>query len=1033
MIRKNYELLPDFDWNGLFAPENYSNINTLFITSGNYEAYRPIMFSSNEIFCSRKIKTEYDEKGRMFKLQAPSGSYDINKLLEKLPHNWKPDLLVLKADSSKCNVPYNLDKVKCRKVFIMGDTHHLPSPVRFLIDYLRKEKFDYITSDHDRHHLHFVVEAGFSNCFWMPGINIYPHLQQKEIPIKNNVAFIGNVGKFHPYRCHIIQAMKKHCDNTLISQLPHEEAATAYASSHLSLNCSLNGDLNLRVFEIMSSGGFLLTDTLAPESGLNMLFECGKEFDTYGNAEELTEKLSYYLDHPELAAEIAAAGFKRFWKEQDPRVKIKQFFDFIHNGTIDDERYMISCEPRCTVPVTTDLNRLRSRITKYEFLQELQLHNQYPQVLILSSECADLISDATDLPRMNIYTGGHAKTIGLTKEATLKIRKLSDSENIPAFWNSIIVDDTIEMSLHNDEKAVEKLLSNYPFDSLIFDKSPSQDTINKLQSTGLIPADENIPVFFWKNIALPARIFIEKKIPEALDFLAEKYGSQYNTGKIDLLAGIAWLNSPENSEAGLKRIRKYQQTNRLDRRALDILIKYEISHDHIKTAVDYLLDLVHGYPNDWENMNQLAGLFMQTNNYAEALRWYSKSLEINIDQDNIKRRIKRLTSRINTFPPNSTILSSSRILVITNLYPPQEMGGYGRAMFSFSNELKKRGHNIKVLTSNTPYLGKCPEKEPDIDRSIILYGEWIDGNTQIGPDPEKIVLKNYSIIDTAIDHFKPDFILLGNLDMIDCNIVEYLLKKYDVPMVHRFGFKDNTFHDHKLPDHPRYFFAGASHWVVQRNAPPKYKNCDHLYPGANTDLFQLRSPISTDRLNIAYASLIRSSKGIGTLIDALAILKSHNENFFCTVAGLIQDQEFYEELLYVCKANNFSHQVNFTGNLSRNELLKMYSASNVLVFPSHTEEAFGISPVEAMAAGLPVISTGQGGAAEVVENGISGIITKPRDPYQLADALESLPANPSHWAAMGKAAQQRALNLFDIKSSTDKLEQIFAGLVDNRK
>lgn len=47
-----------------------------------------------------------------------------------------------------------------------------------------------------------------------------------------------------------------------------------------------------------------------------------------------------------------------------------------------------------------------------------------------------------------------------------------------------------------------------------------------------------------------------------------------------------------------------------------------------------------------------------------------------------------------------------RLLVLNNLYPPQELGGYGRSLFDFATELKALGHQIQVLTSHAPYLGE---------------------------------------------------------------------------------------------------------------------------------------------------------------------------------------------------------------------------------------------------------------------------------------------------------------------------------------
>lgn len=76
------------------------------------------------------------------------------------------------------------------------------------------------------------------------------------------------------------------------------------------------------------------------------------------------------------------------------------------------------------------------------------------------------------------------------------------------------------------------------------------------------------------------------------------------------------------------------------------------------------------------------------------------------------------------------VLPAKKILVLTNLYPPQELGGYGRLMFDFASILARRGHSVRVLTSDTSYLGAIPENEPNIDRSLFLFGSWQNGKSE---------------------------------------------------------------------------------------------------------------------------------------------------------------------------------------------------------------------------------------------------------------------------------------------------------------
>lgn len=143
IIRRNSILLPNHDWNGLYSPENYSDLKVLIFGLGKRQAYRPFMFSSNEIYCSPDTTTEYSANGQPLSLQSPVGRYDIKEILDKLLSGWKPDMMVLKMDGTRRNIPVNTDQLKCTKVFIVGAPHHLFAPVRCLLEYLKEEQFDF--------------------------------------------------------------------------------------------------------------------------------------------------------------------------------------------------------------------------------------------------------------------------------------------------------------------------------------------------------------------------------------------------------------------------------------------------------------------------------------------------------------------------------------------------------------------------------------------------------------------------------------------------------------------------------------------------------------------------------------------------------------------------------------------------------------------------------------------------------------------------------------------------------------------------
>ena len=101
--------------------------------------------------------------------------------------------------------------------------------------------------------------------------------------------------------------------------------------------------------------------------------------------------------------------------------------------------------------------------------------------------------------------------------------------------------------------------------------------------------------------------------------------------------------------------------------------------------------------------------------------------------------------------------------------------------------------------------------------------------------------------------------------------------------------------------------------------------------------------------------------------------------------------------------------------------------ANTLVFPSVFEEPFGISQVEAMAAGLVVVTSGTGGASEIVEDGENGLRFRSQDAFHLAERLAWLAEHPEEAAALSQAAQERA-EAFNVKHSVQRLEGVMGSL-----
>jgi glycosyltransferase involved in cell wall biosynthesis len=155
-------------------------------------------------------------------------------------------------------------------------------------------------------------------------------------------------------------------------------------------------------------------------------------------------------------------------------------------------------------------------------------------------------------------------------------------------------------------------------------------------------------------------------------------------------------------------------------------------------------------------------------------------------------------------------------------------------------------------------------------------------------------------------------------------------------------------------------------------------------------------------------------KGVDNVIRALARLRAgHGLSARLLVVGgetRAPDPAATPEigrLQALARAEGVAGAVTFVGSRGRQELRDYYSAADVFV-TTPWYEPFGITPVEAMACGTPVVGSAVGGIKTTVRDGETGYLVPPRDPAALADRLAHLFRHPGLLASFGRAALRRA-------------------------
>jgi hypothetical protein len=278
------------------------------------------------------------------------------------------------------------------------------SPVIGMMSYMASEPFDRTIFVYDRHHAGFFHAAGFRNLFWLPGLTL-PHgdalvrSARMNAPRAARIAFVGQAGKFHPRRARLIESLMKHRLPFVGTGVSQAEGLRFYGSSLIGFNASLNGDLNLRVFEILASGSALMTDRLSPASGLGRLIEDGRDGILYDSADELCERAAHALSHPAETRAIGEAGSRVFDARFSEAHRKAAFSSIVCDGIAPSE-FDFEPEEKTRVFFGGDTSRLVRSLAVYEVVQELHRVSDTVKVALQSGVHPDIRGICSTLPRV---------------------------------------------------------------------------------------------------------------------------------------------------------------------------------------------------------------------------------------------------------------------------------------------------------------------------------------------------------------------------------------------------------------------------------------------------------------------------------------------------------------------------------------------------------------------------------------------------------------------------------------------------------
>lgn len=199
-----------------------------------------------------------------------------------------------------------------------------------------------------------------------------------------------------------------------------------------------------------------------------------------------------------------------------------------------------------------------------------------------------------------------------------------------------------------------------------------------------------------------------------------------------------------------------------------------------------------------------------------------------------------------------------------------------------------------------------------------------------------------------------------------------------------------------------------------------------VHCGVDLDLFERGHEIERvdeQPLELLCVGRLMVLKGHRHLINACARLNERGVNFVCRLIG---EGPLEAELRAQAIELGIADRIRFEGARPRLEVLSRLRTSDIFVLtsvrtPQGSREGIPVALMEAMACGRPVVASRLSGIPELVEDGVSGLLTEPGDVSGVAEAIERLAGDPALRAAMGTASRKKVEAEFDLKSNARQL------------
>lgn len=382
-----------------------------------------------------------------------------------------------------------------------------------------------------------------------------------------------------------------------------------------------------------------------------------------------------------------------------------------------------------------------------------------------------------------------------------------------------------------------------------------------------------------------------------------------------------------------------------------------------------------------------------------------------------------------------------RILVISNLYPPDCLGGYEMGCRQAAEALRDAGHDVLVLT--TVPRGGPVSSEPSVLRRLRLidiYDSFTERKTGAAAKAVHnqeacgVHAFNVQTVLEGVAEFQPDVAYVWNVIGLGGLGLLAALQHVGVPWVM-----------HLMDRVPAVLCAGNLHGqsvaslatAFRRLCRGRFICCSQTtldeIAAAGLDLTDRATLIPNwfaaeamprtvyqpdGALRIMYAGSLKSFKGVGIVVDAVALLRDRGyTNFTVDLYGFGEDHEFRSQI----QKHQLGDVVHLKGPRTQAQLNRLYAQYDLFAFPTWAREPFAFAPLEAMAHGCVPILSSTCGNSEWFIHGLDCLKAE-RNPSAFAWILERVLSGAIPLAEIGQRAVRVVQRDFHIAAIRPKIE-----------